>query len=94
MTSIKKDPTFGELLEFPCDFSLRIIGADSDETERDILRTVREKFALEPIVPVTRARSSKKTYAAFRLSLRVESEKQLRSLYAELGKISGVKYVL
>ena len=94
MTNIKKEPTFRELLEFPCEFSLRVIGADSDETEKDILKTLKDRFALEPLAPVTRALSSKKTYASFRLSLRVDSEEQLRSLYAELGKISGVKYVL
>ncbi len=94
MTSVKRDPTFKELLEFPCKFSFRVIGNDSDHVQNQIVKVIEEEFELEILSEITRTLSQKGTYASFHVELMASSEEQLKALYAALGKIESVKYVL
>ena len=94
MTETKHEPTFRDLLNFPCKFSFRVIRDDSDHVQNQIVRVIEDEFNLEILSDITRTLSRKGTYASFHVELMASSEEQLKALYAALGKIESVKYVL
>jgi putative lipoic acid-binding regulatory protein len=82
------------LLEFPCDFPIKIMGARADDFAQTMLEVVlRHAPDFDPGTMQMRA-SGKGNYLALTCTLRAVSQQQLDALYMELSAHPLVKVVL
>lgn len=82
------------LLEFPCDFPLKIMGERTDDFAQTVVEIVLRHapdFAAETVE--MRASSSGR-YLSVTCTIRAESRAQLDGLYRELSRHPSVKVVL
>lgn len=80
------------LLEFPCDFPLRIMGLAQPELIDEVMAVI-QKHAPGDYQPQIHA-SAKGNYHAIRVTIRASSREQLDALYQELVSLPLVKVVL
>lgn len=83
---------FDELLEFPCDFTFKVMGLTSDTLQEEIVAVV-QKHAPGDYRPQQRP-SSKGNYTSVSISVVVQSKEHVERLYQELSAIEDVRYVL
>lgn len=83
---------FDQLLEFPCSFPFKVVGA-ADEALADKVVSVVQKHAPGDYTPETK-KSSKGSYYSITIRITATSKEQLETLYTELGAIDGVIRVL
>ncbi len=82
------------LLEFPADFPLKIMGANTDDFTPTITAIVqRHAPDFDPATLETRP-SSKGNYLALTCTVRAQSKEQLDNLYRELSSHPMVKVAL
>ncbi len=82
------------LLEFPCDFPLKIMGAARDDFAQTIAAVVCAHAPdFDPITMEMRP-SKAGNYLALTCTIRARSQAQLDALYRELSKHPMVKVVL
>jgi len=82
------------LLEFPCDFPLKVMGLSHDDFARTVLDVVlRHAPDFDPAAMETRA-SSKGKYLSVTITIRAVSKAQLDDLYRELSGHKMVAMVL
>jgi putative lipoic acid-binding regulatory protein len=82
------------LLEFPCDFPLKVMGARHDDFVRTIVEVVqRHALEFDGDSIVTRV-SSKGGYLSLTCTIHATSREQLDALYRELSGHPMVKVVL
>ncbi len=86
------DTKFDEYLEFPCDFTYKIV-ATARETLPDEVVAVVQQHAPGDYAPIIRA-STKGTYHSVSICVRVESKNHIETLYKSLACIEGVRRVL
>ncbi len=73
------------LLQFPCDFVIKIFGVASDEFELAVLTIIRKHVA-ELRETAIRSRPSKDgKYLALSITVHAESKEQLDDIYRELS---------
>lgn len=83
-----------ELLQFPCDFPLKIMGSRTDDFAQAIVTVVQRHCPdFEPANMEMRP-SSKGTYLGLTCTVRATSRAQLDALYRELSTHPMVKVVL
>lgn len=87
--------SLSQLLEFPCDYQFKAFGPN-DEDDAFVL-AVRE--AVSSVVPVSldavRTRiSGRGTYLCATVIVRLYNVDQIKSIYASLRQIEGLKYLL
>lgn len=92
MSNIVKNTKFDEYLEFPCQFTFKIMGLAQDELV-DKINEVLQKHAPADYSPKVKP-SSKGTYNAVTVSVKVTSKEHIESIYTDLGAIDIVRYVL
>ena len=82
------------LLEFPCDFPLKVMGIAAGDFDQLVLAIVRRHVAgLDPAaVRATPSRQGK--YVSLTVTVRAESQAQLDGLYSELSGHERVLMVL
>lgn len=83
---------FDELLDFPCDFTFKIMGLSGPTLQDDIVAVV-QQHAPGDYRPQQRP-SSKGKYTSVSISVVVNSKEQIELLYNELSAIEDVRYVL
>lgn len=73
------------LLEFPCDFNIKIFGIHADEFEISVLTIIRQhiKELRENAISTRLSKDSK--YLAMTVTIHVESKEQLDNLYRALN---------
>lgn len=81
-----------DLLEFPCSFTFKVVGAHRDDLIDDVV-AVTQRYAKGDYNP-RQQRSSKGTYNSVSIDIIAEHIDQVETLYTELAKISGVRMVL
>lgn len=86
------DTKFDEYLEFPCDFTYKVVAEARDTLADDVVAVVQKQVPAD-YAPTTRP-SSKGTYHSVSISVRVKSKDQVETLYQELAAIDGVRRVL
>jgi len=88
------DTKFDEILEFPCEFGLRIMGLATDElpTKVNAVLDVATPKQYKQLPGVRISTSGK--YHSISYSLTVTSKEQIESLYKTLSDIDIVRYVL
>lgn len=82
------------LLEFPCDFPIKIMGARVDEFAQVVVDVVRRHAPDFDPATVQMRPSSKGNYLSLTCTVRAESKAQLDALYRELSGHPLVKVVL
>ncbi len=82
------------LLEFPCDFPIKIMGARSDDFARTMVEIVLRHAPDFPSASVEMRASSTGKYLSLTCTVRATSKPQLDALYRELSGHPLVKVVL
>lgn len=82
------------LMEFPCDFPLKIIGKHSNSFVQDVTSIILKHFPTTPLQNITQKPSDKGNYIALTVTLHVLDQPTLDALYQELGKLPDIKMVL
>ena len=82
------------LLEFPCDFPIKIMGAKQDGYAQAILDVVLRHAPDFDAASMEMRPSSKGTYLSLTCTVRATSKAQLDALYRELSAHPMVKVVL
>lgn len=82
------------LLEFPCDFPIKIMGARVDEFAQAVVGVVVRHAPDFDAASVEMRPSSKGNYLALTCTIRALSQAQLDALYRELSSHPLVKVVL
>lgn len=80
------------LLEFPCAFTFKVVGANRADLIDDVVVVV-QKYAKGDYNPRQQL-SSKGTYNSVSIDIIAEHIEQVEVLYVELAKIDGVRMVL
>lgn len=83
---------FDEYLEFPCDFTYKVIGTARAALTDDVVQVV-QTHTPGDYAPTTRT-SAKGTYHSVTIRVRVQSKTDIETLYKNLANIEGVKRVL
>ena len=82
------------LIEFPCDFPIKIMGARAEGFAQAVVAVVQQHApGFDPATLEMRP-SSKGTYLALTCTIRAESQPQLDALYRALSSHPMVKVVL
>ncbi len=81
-----------DLLEFPCSFTFKVVGAAREDLIDDVVMVV-QQHAKGDYNP-RNAVSSKGTYHSVSVDILAEEIAQIEKLYEELAKIEGVRMVL
>ncbi|AAK04012.1 TPA: YbeD family protein [Pasteurella multocida] len=81
-----------DLLEFPCAFTFKVVGANRADLIDDVVVVV-QKYAKGDYNPRQQL-SSKGTYNSVSIDIIAEHIEQVEVLYVELAKIDGVRMVL
>ena len=82
------------LLEFPCEFTIKIIGKAEESFEIEVLTLVRKHFpdTLEGALKLNHSRQ--KNYLAYSVSLQVQDQQTLDALYQDLSDSPLVLFAL
>ncbi|MEG3754590.1 DUF493 family protein YbeD [Psychromonas arctica] len=83
---------FDELLEFPCNFSFKVMGLADPQLIPDVLSVV-QKIAPGDYAPTVKP-SSKGTYHSLSIPVIVNSKEQIEEIYTALNKLDLVRYIL
>ncbi|WP_034412905.1 DUF493 family protein YbeD [Candidatus Photodesmus blepharus] len=81
-----------DLLQFPCDFTYKVIG-DSKPALIKLILEITQRHAPGSYKPIVKS-SAKGNYYAVSIKITATSIKQIETLYAELAAIDIVRMVL
>ncbi len=82
------------LLEFPCDFPIKVMGASSPHFAETIGAAVRELAPDFDPASITQRKSAQSKYTALTVTVHAKSREQLDSIYLMLTSHPLVKIVL
>ena len=88
------EPDRQTLLEFPCDFPIKIMGARVDAFAQTVAEVVIRHVPGFDVATMEMRPSAKGTYLSVTCTVRAESQNQLDNLYRELTSHPLVKVVL
>lgn len=88
-----KNTKFDEYLEFPCQFSFKVLGLAEAALVDQVMAVIRQHTEAGDYSPAVKP-SSKGNYHSVSVNVTVTSKQHIELLYTELGKIELVKYVL
>lgn len=82
------------LIEFPCQFPIKVMGNAHPEFEKNILETVRQHAPDTEPHHITTRQSSKGNYTGATVKVNVDNQEQLDNIYRDLTSHELVKVVL
>jgi putative lipoic acid-binding regulatory protein len=82
------------LIEFPCDFPLKIIGSNAIDFISNIMTIVRKHFVDTPDNNFIHKESARGNYISLTVTVYTYNQSSLDSLYHELIQYPGIKMVL
>lgn len=88
------NPPQKPLLEFPCDFPIKIFGLANEEFEAAVKNTLQEVAPHLADTEMTSRLSDKENYLAISMTLHVTSQEELDNIYRALTACPQVKMVL
>ena len=82
------------LLEFPCDFPLKVMGVATDDFDELVVATVRRHVSdlSEGSIRAKKSRNGK--YVSITVTIQIRSQEQLDAIYAELSSNERILMVL
>jgi len=94
MADIKDENNQESLIEFPCDFPIKVMGETDDGFLDEIVKTVKQFELTFDAKRVESRTSSAGKYTSLTCNCHVESQAQLDDIYRALTSHALVKYVL
>jgi len=82
------------LMEFPCDFPIKIIGKNSAAFAIDVANIVRKHFPATPDSSIRSKPSHQASYLAITATVHALNQASLDALYMELTQHPDIKMVL
>lgn len=82
------------LIEFPCDFSIKIIGLTSAHFIDDVTAIVQKHYPNTDTANIVHKNSDKGNYTAITATVLAHDKPSLDALYHELTQYPGMKMVL
>jgi uncharacterized protein len=82
------------LMEFPCDFPIKIIGENSTTFLTSITNVVHQHFPEQLTHSICSQPSKQGNYLAITATVKAHDQKSLDALYLDLTKHPGIKMVL
>ena len=83
-----------ELLVFPCDYPLKVMGQHNDEFRSVALGIVRKHVGEDALLGIEERSSKDRKYLGLTYNIRATSKQQLDALYLELTSCEKVLIVL
>ena len=94
-TSAKANPKADTLLEFPCEFPLKVMGRNHADFSKDICNLVENFISHDIALDKVEARASRSgKYTALTVTITAESKAQLDEIYQALYAHDDVKMTL
>ena len=82
------------LMEFPCDFAIKVMGPSSDDFDSVVVGIIRQYIDDIKEGAVTTKQSSGGKFTSVTVDFYVESRQQLDAIYQALSEHEQVKYIL
>ena len=82
------------LLQFPCDFKLKIVGKSNSSFEETALAIIYKHFPATPNTHIQQAYSKNKKYLSLSVTVHATSQLALDALYQDLSSTKEVMMVL
>lgn len=82
------------LINFPCDFPLKIIGSNSMDIIPSITAIILKHYPETPSSKIIHTESAKNNYIAITATIHAYDQITLDALYLELTQFPGIKMVL
>lgn len=70
-----------DLLDFPCDFPLKVVGKSSAQFETVVTKLLRLHIEEHHVIDVKQNPSKKNTYVSLTLTFQAQSRSQLETIY-------------
>jgi uncharacterized protein len=88
---MNKDSNQSEtLLTFPCDFTIKVFGPNSQEFETAVLTIINKHSPNSSDRAIQSRASSNKKYRALSITLHIDSKRQLDNIYQDLSSSPDV----
>ena len=88
-----EQPDPKDLLEFPCQYQFKAVGADGDVFRMAIISAV-ERHVSVPLDAVHSKQSRKGNYQSVSILVTLYSYEQLVAIYSEMRQVAGLKMLL
>lgn len=82
------------VIQFPCDFTVKVMGKTDSHFEKIVLATVKHHFPKYNSAGIQKKLSKDKTYLSLSITVFATSKMQLDALYQELSSTKEVLMVL
>lgn len=93
MVTVVKDTNFDAYLEFPCQFTFKVVGVAHDDLVPMVIATLHQHAGPNDYAPAIKP-SAKGNYHSVSVKVMVTSKTHIELLYTELGKLELVRYVM
>lgn len=82
------------LIDFPCDFPIKIMGENNSQFEAEIIRIVRQHIPDLGEGAIRQRQSTRGKFLSITVTIRAHSQSQLDALYCDLSACALAKMVL
>lgn len=82
------------LINFPCDFPLKIIGSNSIDIVPSITNIILKHYPQTPLANIAHTESARNNYISITATVHAYDQITLDALYLELTQFPGIKMVL
>lgn len=82
------------VIQFPCDFTLKIVGKSEGPFEKIVLSLIKEHFPKTPATHIQKKFSKDKNYLSLSVTVFAKSKIELDALYQALSSTKEVLMVL
>ncbi len=86
--------TTSSLMDFPCDFDVKIIGTNQKNFVKNIIKVVKKHYPDWDASSIKQKESHNAPYLALTVNIHAISQKTLDALYQDLCACPGIKMVL
>lgn len=94
MTKIPNGHLEESIIEFPCNFTLKVMGKAQGDFEKIVLNVVQKHFPTTNLKSIQKKTSKDNNYLSLSITIYAESKMQLDALYQELSRNKEILMVL
>ena len=91
---MSEEKSLESLIDFPCDFPIKILGKDSDVFENTVSQIMAKHDQKYPKIKVKKNNSKNKNYIALTWVVNVNNQDELDNIYRDLSKDKNILFVL
>ena len=91
---MSEEKSLESLIDFPCDFPIKILGKDSDVFENTVSQIMAKYDQKYSKIKVKKNNSKNKNYIALTWVVNVNNQDELDNIYRDLSKDKNILFVL